>query len=51
MTWPCVYKGRLFGIVGFDVPVGDVVESAAYYSRDGSYAFVMDRRGSFPFVY
>ena len=46
MTWPCYYDDIMLGIVGLDVPLGDIVESATYFRPDKStYAFVMDREG------
>lgn len=47
MTWPCYYDDVLLGIVGLDVPLGDIVESATYFQQDKStYAFVIDSKGT-----
>jgi len=46
ITWPCFYDHELFGLVGFDVPMGEVVEAITYYTKDKSgYAFMIDKNG------
>ena len=45
ISWPCLYEGRVFGLIGLDAQLGDIVESATYFTQDNSYAFVMDKLG------
>jgi len=46
VTWPCFYDGKMLGVAGLDVQLGELLEGITYYTGDGSsYAFLIDGNG------
>ncbi|ELT96782.1 hypothetical protein CAPTEDRAFT_225126 [Capitella teleta] len=46
MTWPCFESGRLLGVVGLDIHLGDLVEDVTYFNQKQNLeAFLIDHHG------
>ncbi|KAI0241312.1 VWFA and cache domain-containing protein 1 [Lamellibrachia satsuma] len=46
VTWPCFYDGKMLGVAGLDIQLGELLEGITYFPGDGSiYAFLIDGNG------
>lgn len=48
VTWPCFYDGKMLGVAGLDIQLGELLEGITYFPGDGSiYAFLIDGNGQY----